>query len=473
MKHSFGVLVGLALLGLVGAARGAEAPPPGFTRCAVEGVADAGLCGVVEVPENYDRPDGRKIGLKVVVLPSVGEATQPPLYDLAGGPGQAATASAIFYMTDGKAWRNGRTIVLADMRGTGGSNPLSCPALEAGSPLARMYPPDAVRTCRGALADKADLAQYSTRAAARDLDRIRTALGQDRIDLFAMSYGTQLAQTYIRLHPGRVRSAVLSGAVPLGEKLPLNHAANAERVMKLLIADCEADSDCRTAFPQLAQDWASLVIRLRAGPVVAKDGATGAQTTVEAGPLLEAIRAQMTTTLGQRRLPLLIHRAAKGDFAPLIKAVSGGGSNGIAEGLYLSIGCAEGTLWVTAMDAAGPAGTAFGGYRLAEQQQACLLWGVPRANGADLPLPDGKTAVLFLAGGRDHVTPPDWARRVAADYPNARVIEIEHLSHGLMGLNGMECFDALAMTFLEAASASGLDLSCLAKMTPPPFATAP
>lgn len=461
----------LAVVAMAASAVAATAPAK-LSPCAVMGKADAALCGVVEVPENHAAPGGKTLSLRVLVLPSVGPETLPPVYELAGGPGLAASDGAIFYLTDGAAWRAGRRIVLADMRGTGGSAPLRCPELEAGKRLERMYPPAAVRDCRAALvAGGADLAHYTTLATAKDLDLVRRALGDKRIDLFAMSYGTMLAQTYVRLHPDRVGAAVLEGAVPLGEKLPLNHGRNAQRTLTDLFADCQAEAACAAAFPDLPGDWRRLLARLDAGPVPVSTPAGIVQA--EKGPVLEALRAMMTTSAGQSRLPMVIHQAAKGDFAPL-GAGSGVGGPGLAEGLYLSIACIEGTGWITP-DEAAAAGQAsdFGAYRVEEQVAACRLWGVDRREGRALPAPLTGPRMLLIAGERDHVAPPAWADEVARLHPGARVVRIEKLSHGIEGVVGVECFDQISLTFLAAGTLSDADLACVNTMKAPPFLTAP
>ncbi len=291
--------------------------------CPINGSSEPALCGHLEVPENRAAPAGRKLRLKVMVLPSVGPRTLPPLYDLAGGPGEVATISASFYAGDGSAYRSGRDIVLVDVRGTGGSAALHCPDLEAGSPLRRMYPPNRVRACRRSLSAKADLRQYTTAATAEDMDAVRAALKYDRIDIFALSYGTMLAQAYMQQYPGRVRVAILVGTVPLGEKLPLHHGANAQRVLDLLISDCSLQPACRAAYPDLPEDWRRLIRRLDAGPVSVP--VAEGFSMVERGPFLEALRAMMTSTAGQSRVPLVVSRAAAGDFSPFVKAVGGEG----------------------------------------------------------------------------------------------------------------------------------------------------
>jgi pimeloyl-ACP methyl ester carboxylesterase len=357
--------------------------------------------------------------------------------------------------------------VLVDQRGTGASAPMRCPELEDLSPLVRMYPPDAVARCREGLAPSHNLTQYTTLASARDLDAVRRALDADRIDISALSYGTVLAQAYMRQFPTRVRSAVLIGSTPMDVNIPLHHARNAQDALRLIFADCVFDPACDAAYPSLADEWTSLLARFNAGPipVVTDDGVIH----VERGPFAEAFRATLTTESGQRNAPRIIHAAAAGDFAPFLKA-AGGPSLPYAEGLYLSIECAEGAARIEPSEvAAAVAGTFLGRYRVDEQMDACGLW-----PSADIPEEffqpvTSDVPTLFIAGGRDHVTPAAYAEEIASHFSKGRVIRIEEMAHAPMGIEHIECLDAMMMSFYASADPNAVDASCVSGMTAPPF----
>ena len=96
-----------------------------LNQCRLEGINEELLCGKLSVFENREKRIGRKIDLNVVVLPAFDQKTkEEPLFDLEGGPGDAATNAAMFYATDGKEYRRRHDVVLVDQRGTGKSNPL-------------------------------------------------------------------------------------------------------------------------------------------------------------------------------------------------------------------------------------------------------------------------------------------------------------------------------------------------------------
>lgn len=463
-------IASISLIAL-GAACMKDAAAPALTLedCAVDGLDANAKCGTLEVPEDWSKPEGRKIALNILVAPAIEPAGEAPLFDLAGGPGVASTNGAPFYFTDGAAARATRDVVMVDQRGTGASAALRCPALEQSSPLARMYPPQDVADCRDALSRDHDLAQYTTLAAARDIDAVRAALGAETIDLFGLSYGTKLAQAYIREYPARVRSAVFMGAAPMDLKPPLFHARNAENTLNLIFADCAADRTCAAAYPDLAANWRAVSARFDAGPITmaTPDGAMA----VARGPFMETFRAQLSTEAGQRRAPQFIEAAARGDFTPVVAAATSGPRGFIAEGLYLAVECAEGTALIDPEEIeAATAETFLGRYRVDEQIAACADWPMASVATEFAEPVNSDVPALFLAGGRDHVTPPADAERVASGFSNARVILIEDMGHVPEAISEIGCLDAMINDFYENPDPAALDANCVKDMKAPPFA---
>ncbi|MGH7023556.1 MAG: alpha/beta hydrolase [Caulobacteraceae bacterium] len=448
----------------------ASPTPVALVPCAIRWASEIVKCARVSVPEDWRRPAGRRLPLKVIVMPMTGPGPeQAPMIWLDGGPGIAGTNSAALYAGELKFHRARRAVILFDQRGTGASAPLHCPALERRSALESMYPPDLVAGCRRALEPRADLAQYTTLAAARDLDAIRAALGYSKVDLAGLSYGTMLAQAYMKLYPARVRAAALIGTVPLGEKLPLHHAANGEAALRLLFADCRAEPSCARAWPRLAGDWTLAMTRLALFPA-AVTTPDGRSVMLRAGPFGEAVRSMLSAEPSRQRAPMVIARAAQGDFTPLLEVEGAGGPQLIAGGLYLSVACPEGTRRISsAEEARAVAGTSFGRYRVDQQIQACREWAPGRADPDLLTPLKSDIPVLLLAGGRDAAAPVAWARRVAAGLPRGRVVVIPAMTHLPIGLSNMVCLDRMMDAFFARGSAAGLDTSCVATVTAPPF----
>ncbi len=428
--------------------------------CEAVAAAAGARCGVVYVPENHAKPRGRKIGLKVIVLPANGTVAKGRAqYDLEGGPGFAATDFLGFYAGEGAMYRASRDIVLADMRGTGGSNPLRCFGIEEyekRQPSAPMYPPELVAECAQQSSVASDPRQYTTAAATRDIEWIREALGYEGLDLNAVSYGTTLALRYIDEYPKRVHSAVLMGTVPAKYTPPRFHATAAEMALERLARQCAADERCRTQFGDVD---ANLRLALERVPAI---------SVLLPGTFMEKLRTMLYTPASRALVPALLKQAAQGDFSAFTKPAGG---RVFADGLYLAITCSEsfGELDVDAAITASRA-TRFGAYRLERQRNACARWpAAPR----DPRLMESRTSdvpVLFLAGELDPVSPAAWAQEHFSHFRNGRVVLMQYAAHAVDGLTGLDtCLDATTLRFFDTADARTLDVSCFAEMRPPPF----
>lgn len=417
-------------------------------------------CGTVSVPEDRGQPNGRRIALNVVII--VAEKPTPDrqsLFELEGGPGLADTNNAAFYLNDGIGYAATRDVVLIDQRGTGRSNPLDCPEFDtADRKLAPMFSLEAVEQCRKRLSSFADLTRYGTNDAVEDLDDVRRALGLNRIDLIALSYGTTLALRYIAMHGEKVRSAVLFSAVPTSAMPPRHHADAGQAALDQLLADCAADADCKAKYPNLRGDLQLALDKLRkqSGDLV--------------GPAMERLRTRLHTATGTRQAPAFIHRLAKGDLTALDSDARA--AFNYFDGVYMTITCSESLPWFNHGPALAQARrTAFGDYRLARQIQACANW--PRAKlPAQFFAPvRSNVPTLFISGGRDPVTPSDWARDAARGFARGRHIVIPWAGHVIDGLSGLDtCFDPQMIRFIETADPEAIEAACFAQMLPPPFA---
>ena len=484
MKIRLTILVALALVAAVGCGRQESAArrranDGPLKPCALPGIKEELLCGKLTVFENRATKAGRTIELNVVVLPVLDPAqTEAPLFELSGGPGQAATGAAYFYTGPGREYRRHRDVVLVDQRGTGGSNPLSAPATTK-SPqdyLSEMYPVDYVSRMRAALEPRADLTQYTTAIAMDDLDDVRAWLGYEQINLIGISYGTRAALVYLRQHPDRVRSAILMGIAPTNLKIPLHHARSAKRAFDLLLAECAADTACHQAFPEIEREWEELLARLGREPAKVEYSPPNksAPVTVEIQRdiFAEEIRTLLYSRASAARVPLIVHRAAHGDFGPFLKEAIQERFGPLADGMYLSVTCAEDVPFIDQAEAAqANAGNPFGNYRVEQQTRACGLW--PRGTiptgyhdpvSADIP-------VLIVSGNLDPVSPPERGEEVARHLPNSRHIVIAQGAHIHFGLTNAECIDDLMLEFLAKADARDLDTRCLESIQPPQFVT--
>jgi pimeloyl-ACP methyl ester carboxylesterase len=447
--------------------------------CRLAGIDEKLLCGQLTVFENRQTRVGRTIGLNVVVLPAFDQKTKAePLFDLAGGPGAAATEDARFYAQQGKEYRRRRDVVLIDQRGTGRSNPLSIPVKKTPQHyLSEMYPVDYVKSLRQTLEQRADLTQYTTSIAMDDLDDVRDWLSYDRIHLLGTSYGTRAALVYMRQHPERVRTVTLIGVAPTYLKMPMYHAQAAARAMELLLQQCEQDAQCHAAFPQIRDDWTNVLAQLERQPARVEyslpDKSAPVMLEIQHGVFAEKIRTWMYGREQASRIPLIIHQAAHGDFGPFLREAIGPSiPDFIADGMYLSVTCAEDVPFIDQVEAERlNAGNPFGNYRVFQQTRACSMW--PQGKiPADFREPVlSNVPVLIFSGNMDPVTPPQRGEEVARYLSNSRHVIIPQAGHGMDGLAEPECVDRIVMEFMEKGEAKDLDLGCVERMVPPPFAT--
>ncbi|SDM54506.1 TAP-like protein [Allokutzneria albata] len=178
-------------------------------------------------------------------------------------------------------------IVGFDPRGVAGSRPIRCSAaLLAQGP--RHAPRDQAEfdrlaahnqrlreDCRdrtGALTDHAD-----TLSVVRDMDALRAALGETKINFFGASYGTLIGAQYASRFGDRVRAMVLDGSMDHSlslDRFLTSAAANGEDALSEFARWCERESGCAWHGRPVLPRWAELMAAADAGRLVESDGAT-------------------------------------------------------------------------------------------------------------------------------------------------------------------------------------------------------
>ncbi|GAB5525925.1 MAG: alpha/beta fold hydrolase [Roseivirga sp.] len=233
-------------------------------------------CGYLEVPENRNNPDSRKIKLAYLVLKATsGKAKADPIVYLQGGPGGATLPMAGFFANSGL--RRDRDFIMMDQRGTGNSHAM-CSDLgdKLLAILAKDLTPEkealalqkAAADCKAAMReDGVDQAGYNTIQNAQDLDDLRKALGYETWNLFGGSYGSRLALAYIRDFPEHSRSAVLSALFPPQTNLYENFISNLKRSLFRVFDSCEADGNCNRKYPDLKATFFETLEDLKTQPV--------------------------------------------------------------------------------------------------------------------------------------------------------------------------------------------------------------
>lgn len=450
-----------------------------LTSCRLPGVDGEARCGTYEVYEDRRARKGRKIALKIAVLPALGSKPAPDaLFILAGGPGQAATETAEFFARVLAKVRQERDIVFVDQRGTGGSNGLHCDPYGESlqGHLGDLFPVKAIKVCRAEWERRADLRLYTTPIAMDDLDEVRAALGYEQIDLFGTSYGTRAAQVYMRQHPSRVRSVILKGATPISDNIPSVIARDAQRSLDIVFDDCAKNEACRRAFPNLKREFADVLARFEKGSVTVEvtDNKTGETGHVEMsrGAFATTLRSLLQSAATITRLPMMIHQAYNGDYAPFMNntiSIRRGSAKGFNYGMFLSILNAEDLPLIDPKQVEREsAGTFMGDYYYRQIARAGKLIPVGAAPLNYKEPVRSEAPVLIVSGYLDSATPPENGDKIARHLPNSLHVVVRHGSHGY-STNLSPCIDQLMADFISRGSVKGLDTSCIARIPQTPF----
>ncbi|MGL4448730.1 MAG: alpha/beta hydrolase, partial [Shewanella sp.] len=442
-------------------------PSAPASTCYVEGVSDRLQCGFVTVPENPNQPDGKQISVHYVVLPAVkNDNHEEALLAIAGGPGQSAIDNAASFNAMLNKVRQQRDILLIDQRGTGRSNLLNCDVGEQSLLAINDDNIDSLaeaQKCRDQLAGS-DVTQYGSLNAVKDFEAVRAHLGYKKLHLYGISYGTRMAQLYMRLYPEHLATVTLDGIVPMQQGV-LEIGAAIERGFDLLFKDCQQTAACHAQFPELKAEFDQVVAKLTEGPITEQvhDPVTGEKTllTMTRAKFYGAIRMALYQTNVRALIPHGIHQAAKGNYQPLLGlyALTTDGA-GMAMGMHASVVCGEDIHRITpAMRE--QAKTSYVGKTMLESLEAsCSVWKVPPVDASFSEPIKSDIPTLLLSGEIDPATPPSWGELAMEKLSNAKHFIAPYATHGVAY---QSCANHLVAELVRTGSVKDLDGECLKK----------
>ncbi|MEO8536739.1 MAG: alpha/beta fold hydrolase, partial [Betaproteobacteria bacterium] len=407
--------------------------------------------------------------IKLVVLGLLPANTLTPKPDplvlLAGGPGQSASSLGTFAasLTD---VRRTRDIVLIDQRGTGRSAPLDCAAFAPDEHAEFDVDPVPKATlCASQLADRhVDLAQYTTSAFVADIDAVRDALGYAKLNLWGGSYGSRVAQEYVRRFPEHVRTVVLDGVAPPSIRISFDVWRTRADALDGVIAACRASPACAKAQPDPAATLREIRNALGDGrSVTLRDPRTGAMRDirVDFDRVVGALQPLTYTPEAASLIPELLELAREGDFAPLVAAslvVIGDLPEAFNAALHFSVTCAEDVARLTPAERRD--GTPDERVRALARHAVAVCDRWPTGSfPADFATPlTSNVPTLLLSGGLDPVTPPAYAAEVARTLPRSRQLVATGFGHIV---SPHACAPRLIAAFVDAAGFDTLPKSCI------------
>jgi len=436
-----------------------------------------GECATAQVPLDYADPAGETIDVALARVPATGDRLGSLLLN-PGGPG----SSGIDFLSAAKTMvsagvRERYDLVGFDPRGVQRSAPVTCvdgPAMDALVAQDPDYSTDAgiqeaidrfAAFGAECLARTGEvLGHVDTVSAARDMDVLRAALGDDTLTYLGYSYGTQLGATYAALFPDRVGRMVLDGALDptlTTDELSEGQARGFEGALRAYVTDCQAGRSCPLTggVDHGLSQVRGLLDRARTSPLPTGTDRTLTQSLTFYGialalysqsywPLLtQALSAAITRNDGSVLLQLsdaYFDRNADGTYA----------SNSTEA--FWAIGCLDGrdsadadTMRAQAArieQAAPTVGTFFsyGGV-------VCADWPVPEVGGLDSYSAEGAPPILVVGTTNDPATPYAWAQRLATTLSSGVLLTHEGEGHTAYGTSNACVADAVDTYLLEGA----------------------
>lgn len=430
-------------------------------------------CADIEVPLDYEEPQGRTISLSMLRVPAedpgrrIGSLVVNP-----GGPGVSAVDYAARSNTAfGEELREVFDIVGVDPRGVGESTPVQCRSDdELDAYLAADPDPDTAEERRragelfsafgeGCLELSGDLARHiSTEESARDLDVVRAVLGLEQLTYFGASYGTLLGATYADLFPARSGRMVLDGAIDptVGVvEQALVQARGFETALRSYVERCVDEGSCF-----LGDDVEAALARIRSllGELDRQPLPGDGERQLTQGTAVYGIWAPLYDERFWGLLDSALEAALRGDGRPLLALSDAYVSRGPQGYINNSI---EALLAVNCLDRSGglPPRRARAleprlkevsptfGRLFAGSLTGCREWPVRTGQEPGPLTATGADPILVIGTSRDPATPLVWAEGLAEQLDSGVLVRRDGDGHTGYGA-GNACVDDVVESFL-------------------------
>jgi pimeloyl-ACP methyl ester carboxylesterase len=429
-------------------------------------------CAKVRMPLDWDKPAEKSIEIAIIRLPAGGDKLGSLLVN-PGGPGVSGINYAKYArQAFGEALLRNYDIVGFDPRGVGASDPISClPDSQLDAYVAADTTPDDPTELAGSVSDLKRFAEaceqntgpllgkVDTLSTVRDLDVLRSVLGDDVLSYQGASYGTYIGAWYAQTFPWRVGRMVLDGAVDpslTSKQYVAGQAEGFSRALKAYVEDCQSRSDCplRGSLQDGLDQIGTLVERADASPVKTEDPQrpltqslmiTGIAQALYASQLWPQLTKGITNALAGNGKELLaladlyLERDAKGHFGQTISANPAIFCLDVPE---------KRTAAQIGADAAElqrkfpPLGGAIGWAAL-----TCSQWPIKSVMPRQKVTAEGAAPILVLGTVDDPATPYEWAQGLSSQLSSARLLTWEGTVHTAYN-QGSDCIDDKVESYL-------------------------
>jgi pimeloyl-ACP methyl ester carboxylesterase len=452
-----------------------------WAPCTTDALRDSGLeCARLSVPMDRESPGGRQFSLALVRHPSTGTAADRigSLVFNPGGPGGSGL--------DAVAWtwavlpdevRQRFDLVTWDPRGVGASTPalVGCdtpwPDRPATGPVDwaqvvadyRRALTAANRECQQRNA--AIIGQLGTVENVEDLDRIRAALGEERLSFWGMSYGTRIGYVYALAHPDRIRALVLDGSI--------DPAATTRSLAQGGAAPDQAYGPFADVYPAADRQLREVLATLDERPLPLPDGTS--LTRWDVRDLVYGQVAQQSAYSFIAEAAGRWHTAIFGSgqqqeaavqWTMAIRKAVAALPNSNAGGMFSVVNCLDYAGRPTLAQAIGAVryedriGPEYGASLAAMYALGCS--GL-RVDPDPIPVITGsgpRIGVLVLGATRDGSTIVQWTARMSRAFPESRTVTYAGGQHVTWGLAGSQCVNAIADDYVINGRLPATDRAC-------------
>jgi pimeloyl-ACP methyl ester carboxylesterase len=434
-------------------------------------------CGFVSVPVDYANPQGAQAQLAVIRIPATGDRIGALMVN-PGGPGASAVDTVVGMgaaLADTDIRRR-FDLVAFDPRGVGHSTPeLRCRTDAEFDAYRREpnadYSPAGVahiealyrqfaQSCEQRIG-KEFLASVGTVSAAKDMDVVRAALGENQINYLGFSYGTEIGSAYGEAHPDRVRAMVLDGAVdpsvdPVDEMI--RQMAGFQTAFNDYAADCAQSAGCPlgTDPTQFVNRYHQLIDPLVTQPAMTSDPRGLSYQDAITGTINALYSRQYWKFLTSGLLGLQ-RRTDPGDLLLLADDYLNRDANGHyqnSQDAFYSIRCvnapfpADPAVWAAADQQARDAAPflSYGTFTGYAPRDICVQWPVPPTSTPRPAVSPGPGKVVVVSTTHDPATPYQAGVDLAKQL-DARLITFDGTQHTVV-FNGDACVDTAVVSFL-------------------------
>ncbi|WP_245765423.1 alpha/beta hydrolase [Nonomuraea jiangxiensis] len=428
-------------------------------------------CGRIKVPLDHAKPGGEQIDLALIRVKATGDRLGSLVFNFGGPGGSGVDTMALAAQTFASLGKR-YDLVSFDPRGVDRSSGVKCGG-ELDKLLAAGTEADGDRLSKefaqACERDSGKILPYvGTVQAAKDLDLLRAALGDERLNYFGLSYGTHLGSVYATQFPKKVGRFVLDAALDptvTFEERAVTQAEGFAQAFEAFAADCVAKSCELGGDPAAVRRTVETLLNgLKTKPIKVGDRELTyglAQLAVitplyakATWPVLEqaaaaAVKGEGTALLGLA--DLYTGRRPDGTYSTMMTSLQ-------------AINCADNAERPTVAETARLSDRIrkiFPILAVEGSGTACAHWPVPGDDAAKRVDATGSAPIVVIGGKGDPATPYEWAPELVAQLKTGVLVTYEGEGHGAY-LSGNACVMSTVDAYLLNGKVPAAGTTCAA-----------